>query len=214
MTKKTFEELRREYQRDALDEAHCAAEPFAQFGRWFDEAVRADLPEPNAMTLATADAAGRPSARMVLLKGFDLRGFVFFSNYESDKGRDLAANPHAALLFFWQELERQVRLAGPVAQLDPAESDAYFASRPLASRLGAWASPQSQPISGKAWLVARVAEMGVRHGLSPERPPHWGGYLLRPETVEFWQGRPSRLHDRLRYSKAEGDAWRLDRLAP
>lgn len=214
MTRRTLEDLRKDYRRGALDESHCAADPFAQFGRWFDEALKAELPEPNAMTLATADADGTPSARVVLLKGFDLRGFVFYTNYESRKGRALAANPKAALLFFWPELERQVRLEGAVTQLDPAESDAYFASRPLPSRLGAWASPQSQPISGKAWLVARAAEMGARYGLSPPRPPHWGGYLLAPKSVEFWQGRPSRLHDRLHYARQPDGTWALERLAP
>jgi pyridoxamine 5'-phosphate oxidase len=214
MSQRSIAQLRKDYQRDALDEAHCAADPIAQFQRWFDEALRSELPEPNAMTLATADAAGHPSARVVLLKGVDARGFVFFTNYESRKGRELAANPRAALLFFWPELERQVRIEGDVSKLPEPESDAYFESRPLASRLGAWASPQSQPLPSKAWLVARVAELGVQHGLHPPRPPHWGGYLVTPHALEFWQGRPSRLHDRLRYARQADGTWTLERLAP
>ena len=165
------------------------------------------------MTLATADASGVPSARVVLLKGYDERGFVFFTNYDSRKGRELAENPRAALLFFWPELERQVRIEGLVEQVAPEESDAYYRSRPLTSRIGAWASPQSEPIPGKAWLMARAAEMGLRHGLNPARPPHWGGYRLRPDVMEFWQGRPSRLHDRLHYRRAD-NAWERARLAP
>lgn len=206
-------DLRKEYAREALDEAHTDADPFKQFARWWDEATNSQLPEPNAMTLATADANGRPAARTVLLKGFDDSGFVFFTNYESRKGTELAANPRACLLFFWPELERQVRIDGDVARVDAAESDEYFRSRPLASRIGAWASPQSQVIPGRAWLLARAAEMGLRHGLSPERPPHWGGFRVRPFAIEFWQGRPSRLHDRLLYTRA-GDAWQRQRLAP
>jgi len=165
------------------------------------------------MTLATASAAGRPSARTVLLKDFDSRGFVFYTNYDSRKGRELAANPQAALLFFWKELERQVRIDGHIERVSAEDSDAYFASRPLASRIGAWASPQSEPIPGKAWLVAKAAEMGLRHGLSPARPPHWGGYRVCPEAIEFWQGRPSRLHDRLLYTRGDG-GWMRSRLAP
>jgi pyridoxamine 5'-phosphate oxidase len=205
--------IRKDYRQGALDEQHADADPIRQFSRWWDEALRSELPEPNAMTLATADAQGRPSARTVLLKGFDSRGFVFYTNYDSRKGRDLAANPYASLLFFWPELERQVRIEGTIDKVDPAESDAYFASRPLASRIGAWASPQSEPIPGKAWLLARAAEMGVRHGLHPARPPHWGGYRLVPSAIEFWQGRPSRLHDRLLYTRS-AEGWIRQRLAP
>lgn len=206
-------QLRTDYKREALDEAHAAADPLRQFSRWWDEALASRLPEPNAMTLATADADGRPSARVVLLKEFDEAGFVFYTNYDSRKGHELAANPRAALLFFWPELERQVRIEGGVQKVEAAQSDAYFASRPLASRIGAWASPQSRPIPGKAWLLAQAAEMGLRHGLNPKRPPHWGGYRVAPELYEFWQGRPSRLHDRLLYTRG-ADGWRRERLSP
>jgi pyridoxamine 5'-phosphate oxidase len=205
--------LRTDYMKGALDEEHADADPIRQFARWWDEATRSQLSEANAMVLATADREGRPSARAVLLKGYEASGFVFFTNYASRKGRELAANPRAALLFFWSELERQVRIEGTVEQLTPAESDEYYRSRPLASRIGAWASPQSEPIPSKAWLLARAAEMGLRHGLNPTRPPHWGGYRVRPEQLEFWQGRPSRLHDRLQYTLV-GGSWTRARLAP
>ena len=165
------------------------------------------------MTLATATADGQPSARTVLLKGFDQSGIVFFTNYQSRKGAELAANPHAALLFFWPELERQVRIDGEVARIAENESDEYFRSRPLASRIGAWASPQSQPIASQGWLMARVAEMAMRHATAPTRPPHWGGYRVMPHAIEFWQGRPSRLHDRLLYTKM-ATGWSRARLAP
>lgn len=205
--------IRTDYKKGALDDEHAAADPLAQFGRWWDEALNSQLPEVNAMTLATADAGGVPSARVVLLKGYDERGFVFFTNYDSRKGRELAVNPQAALLFFWPELERQVRIEGLVERVAAEESDAYYRSRPLASRIGAWASPQSEPIPSKAWLMGRAAEMGLRHGLHPDRPPQWGGYRLRPEVMEFWQGRPSRLHDRLRYRRVDS-GWERTRLAP
>lgn len=205
--------LRTDYKKGALDEEHADPDPIRQFSRWWDEAVRSELPEVNAMILATADARGRPSARTVLLKGFDSDGFVFYTNYQSRKGRELADNPTGALLFFWVELERQVRIEGPVERVTAAESDEYYRSRPLASRIGAWASPQSEPIPGKAWLLARAAEMGLKHGLDPERPPQWGGYRVRPAWIEFWQGRPSRLHDRLSYSLENG-IWKRSRLAP
>lgn len=206
-------DLRVEYKRGDLDERHADADAIVQFARWWDEASAAEVREANAMTLATADAAGKPSARTVLLKSFDAKGFVFFTNYESRKGVELDANPHAALLFFWPELERQVRIDGEVVRTSDRESDEYFQSRPLTSRIGAWASPQSQPIKGRAWLLARVAEMGVRYAAAPSRPPYWGGFRVVPRTIEFWQGRASRLHDRLRYTRS-GDAWMRERLAP
>jgi pyridoxamine 5'-phosphate oxidase len=207
-------DLRRDYARAGLSEADAADDPIAQFTRWFDEALAAGLPEPNAMTLATATPDGRPSARVVLLKGFDERGFVFFTNRHSRKGRELAANPHAALAFFWPELERQVRVEGAVTPAGEAESDAYFASRPLGSRLGAWASPQSEVIAGRDVLDRAVEELAARFGGDVPRPPHWGGYRVSPDAVEFWQGRPSRLHDRLRYARRPDGGWLRERLAP
>jgi len=206
-------DIRTDYMRGALDEAQSDAHPIRQFSRWWEEALQSQVLEVNAMTLATVDPDGRPSSRTVLIKDFDERGFVFYTNYESRKGHDLAVQPYASLLFFWPELERQVEIAGRVEKVSDADSDAYYASRPLPSRLGAWASPQSQPIPGKAWLLAKAAEMGVRHGLNPKRPPHWGGYRVIPERVEFWQGRPSRLHDRLVYTR-DLETWHRVRLAP
>jgi pyridoxamine 5'-phosphate oxidase len=206
-------ERRRAYTRASLDVDTVARNPLDQFAQWFDDALKSELREPTAMAVATVGTDGRPAARMVLLKGFDARGFVFYTNYDSRKGRELAANPHASLLFYWADLERQIRIEGAIEQLAAADSDEYFRTRPLGARIGAWASPQSQVI-GKGALMARVAEMGLRHGLDPTRPPHWGGYRVVPHELEFWQGRPSRLHDRVRYRKSAGDHWIIERLAP
>jgi pyridoxamine 5'-phosphate oxidase len=205
--------LRKSYERAELDESASASEPLQQFSTWLDEAISAKLPEPNAMTLATVDPDGRPSTRVVLIKGFDARGIVWYTNYDSRKGRELAGNPYAALQFHWVELERVVRIEGRVDKVSAEESDAYFRSRPLDSRLGAWASPQSQVITSRAVLVANAARAAVQHGLSPPRPPHWGGFRLQPDRWEFWQGRKSRLHDRLCYRLVDG-AWVRERLAP
>jgi pyridoxamine 5'-phosphate oxidase len=206
--------LRKSYERDSLDEADAPADPLNLFERWFEQALTGQLPEPNAMTLATVAADGRPSTRIVLVKGFDARGIVWYTNYESRKGRELAAQPQAALQFHWVELERVVRIEGRVAMTSAEESDAYYATRPIDSRLGAWASPQSRPIPSRTWLVAEAAKAAARHGLHPARPPHWGGYRLVPERWEFWQGRKSRLHDRLAYTQDGPGGWRRERLAP
>ena len=205
--------LRKSYERAELDEASAFADPLEQFRLWLDEAFAAKLPEPNAMTLATVGPDGRPSTRIVLIKGFDARGIAWYTNYESRKGRELTGNPFAALQFHWIELERVVRIEGRVERVDASESDAYYATRPLDSRIGAWASPQSEVIGSRAELVANAARYSARFLLRPPRPPHWGGYRLQPDTWEFWQGRKSRLHDRLRYRK-EGAAWTRARLAP
>jgi pyridoxamine 5'-phosphate oxidase len=210
---KNLADLRKSYERDALDESASAADPLRQFETWLAQALAADLPEPNAMTLATVGADGRPSTRIVLLKGCDARGIVWYTNHQSRKGRELAANPHAALQFHWVELERVVRIEGRVEQVEAAQSDEYFASRPLDSRIGAWASPQSEVISSRAVLVANAAKYGLKFALHPPRPPHWGGYRLVPDGWEFWQGRKSRLHDRLRYRR-QADSWIRERLAP
>jgi len=209
-------DLRREYHRATLNETDVDSSPVAQFQRWLSEAEKAEVPEPTAMTLATVGDDGRPAARIVLLKGVDADGFQFFTNYESRKGAELAANPLAALLFHWVVLERQVRIEGSVAKATAAESDAYFASRPRLSRIGAWASPQSKPIPDRSWLEREFSAARQRFAGEPDsvpRPPHWGGYRLVPSTIEFWQGRQSRLHDRIRYRREDTD-WRIERLAP
>ena len=213
MDKAALAELRKSYEHGELDEGSCADDPLRQFETWLEQAIKAQLPEPNAMTLATVGADGRPSTRIVLIKGLDARGLVWYTNYDSRKGRELAHEPHAALQFHWVELERVVRIEGQVEKVSAEESDAYYATRPLDSRIGAWASPQSQPITSRAVLVANAAKATARHGLKPPRPPHWGGYRLVPDRWEFWQGRRSRLHDRVRYA-LEAGRWMRQRLAP
>ncbi|MFG6413355.1 pyridoxamine 5'-phosphate oxidase [Roseateles sp. DC23W] len=206
-------DFRKSYELGELDEAQAADGPLALFTQWMDEAIAHDVSEPTAMTVATVGENGRPSTRVVLLKGCDARGFVWFTNYDSRKGRELAHLPFAALQFHWVEMERVVRIEGAVEKTSAQESDDYFKSRPLDSRLGAWASPQSQVISSRAVLVANAAKAAVQHGLNPDRPPHWGGYRLVPERFEFWQGRRSRLHDRLVFLR-DADRWARERLAP
>jgi pyridoxamine 5'-phosphate oxidase len=207
-------DLRKSYERAELSETESDANPMRQFDRWLKEAIQGEVPEPNAMTLATVGSDLRPSTRIVLIKGYDEDGIVWYTNYQGRKGQELAGNPWAALQFHWVELERVVRIEGRVEKVSDAESDAYFQSRPLDSRIGAWASPQSQVISSRAVLVANAAKYGAQFLLHPPRPPHWGGYRLVPDTWEFWQGRKSRLHDRLRYRQQDGADWVRERLAP
>ncbi|WP_448572267.1 pyridoxamine 5'-phosphate oxidase [Trichothermofontia sp.] len=218
LTAQEIAQLRQEYSQAVLREADMAADPMQQFARWFKQAVAAEVPQPNAMTLATVGPTGLPSARIVLLNGVDATGFLFYTHYHSRKGQELAANPHAALVFLWHELERQVRIEGTVEQLPAAVSDTYFQTRPRGSQLGAWASPQSQVIADRTELEARLQVVSQQYGDRPvPRPPDWGGYRVCPQTIEFWQGRPNRLHDRLRY-RQQGTRispdWHLERLAP
>jgi pyridoxamine 5'-phosphate oxidase len=207
-------DLRKSYEKAELSESASHADPLQQFDRWLNEAISSEVPEPNAMTLATVGADLRPSTRVVLIKGFDAQGIVWYTNYASRKGQELAGNPFAALQFHWVELERVVRIEGVVEKVSDEESDAYFKSRPLDSRIGAWASPQSQVIDSRTVLVANAAKYGAQFLLQPPRPPHWGGYRLKPARWEFWQGRKSRLHDRLRYTQQAEGGWLRERLAP
>ncbi len=205
--------MRTNYERDSLDDESAGNQPLALFEKWFDAAVRAKMPEPNAMTLATVGEGGRPSTRVVLVKSFDADGVVFYTNYRSRKARELAANPYAALQFHWVELQRVVRIEGRVERTSAEESDAYFAKRPIDSRIGAWASPQSEVIANRGVLLANAAKVSATYGLKPPRPEHWGGYRLIPDTWEFWAGRKSRLHDRVRFRLVDG-LWVKERLAP
>jgi pyridoxamine 5'-phosphate oxidase len=211
----TIADIRKDYKLQSLSEDEAAPNAIAQFNSWWQEAVNSEIEEVNAMTLATASVDGIPAARIVLLKGFDEHGFVFFTNYESFKGMQLAENPRACLVFFWKELERQVRITGLVEKVSDLESDTYFNSRPEGSRIGAWASPQSQVIESREWLQEREKTYGKDFlGKPLKRPAHWGGYRVKPVTIEFWQGRPSRLHDRLQYTLEGNNEWKIERLAP
>jgi pyridoxamine 5'-phosphate oxidase len=211
----SLSDLRREYTLAGLKESDLDPNPLKQFDKWFQQALAAGLPEPNAMTLATATLGGKPSARIVLLKGLDERGFVFFTNYESQKGRELSANPQAALVCYWIELERQVRINGQVSCVSVEESEEYFRSRPLGSQLGAWASRQSEVVGGRKILEDRLEALTREYQSKPiPLPPNWGGYRVAPEAIEFWQGRPNRLHDRLRYTLQSNSQWLIERLSP
>lgn len=212
---RNISQIRKEYMMESLEEQQVASDPIEQFERWWDNAINSGIEEINAMTLATVNEKGLPDARVVLLKGYGAEGFVFFTNYQSAKGRQLDKHPYASLVFYWKELERQVRIEGDVRRIQEAESDQYFASRPEGSKLGAWASPQSQVIPDRHFLERLAADVAHRFsGKLIERPPHWGGYMVRPFSVEFWQGRPSRLHDRIRYSREDAGLWKIERLAP
>jgi len=212
---KNIADIRREYSLQSLTENNIDANPIIQFKKWWDETLNSEIIEPNAMTLATASQDGLPSARIVLLKGFSEKGFVFFTNYESYKGQQLAENPKACLVFFWKEIERQVRITGLVSKISGKESDEYFATRPGNSRIGAWASPQSRVIENREWLDGQFNALAAKmEGESIQRPPYWGGYIVNPVMIEFWQGRPGRLHDRIQYSVEEDGGWKIERLAP
>ena len=208
-------DIRKESKLQTLSEKDVLADPFAQFGKWWNEATDSGIAEVNAMTLATASSDGMPDARIVLLKGFDEKGFTFFTNYDSSKGRQLLENPRACLVFFWKELERQIRISGLSVTLGSQENDAYFSSRPEGSRIGAWASPQSETIDSRDWLEQNEKKIRERFAAEKiERPPHWGGYQIKPTHMEFWQGRPNRLHDRIRYGLQKNGSWQIERLAP
>ena len=214
LTQLNLQNLRQDYRMASLSESDVAADPILQFQKWFSEAVNAKLYEPNVMTFATADSDGKPSARIVLLKGFDEQGFVFYTNYESKKAQDLVENPQAALVFFWAELERQVRIEGIVSKVDKEISEAYFHSRPIGSQIGAIASAQSSVLTDRSILEERVTELTAQYeGKTIPKPEHWGGYLVEPKHIEFWQGRSSRLHDRITYDYTDG-SWKINRLAP
>ena len=212
---KNIADLRKEYKMQTLLESDIEINPFAQFTKWWDDALKSEIDEMNAMTLATADANAIPSARIVLLKDFSKTGFIFFTNYNSHKGNELETNPNACLVFFWKELERQVRISGQVKKVSTTESDEYFASRPEGSRIGAWASPQSSVITSREVIEVKAAayQQEFTDGNIP-RPPHWGGYIVIPAVIEFWQGRPNRLHDRIQYTLKENAVWKIERLAP
>jgi len=212
---KNIADTRRDYSHQSLSEKDVDADAIKQFGRWWDEAVNSKIDEVNAMILATASIDALPSARIVLLKGFNEKGFIFFTNYESYKAQQLAENPKACLVFFWKELERQVRITGLIQKINGQQSDEYFQSRPEASRIGAWASPQSRVIESRDWLDEKFNELvNKMEGADISRPPHWGGYIVQPVVIEFWQGRPSRLHDRIQYTLEESGGWKIERLAP
>ena len=212
---KSIADIRKDYQLQSLLETDVADNPFEQFNRWWDDAIKSELDEVNAMTLATASATGMPSARIVLLKSVSADGFVFFTNYNSHKGKELLENPFGCLVFFWKELERQIRITGTIEKVSAAESDEYFYSRPVGSRIGAWASPQSSVIPSRETIETNIEKYEQEFaGTEIARPPHWGGYIVKPTLIEFWQGRPNRLHDRIQYTKQQEGSWKFDRLAP